>query len=60
MQNVRHDFQLANRNKDRLKMSRGGSCFEHLVQKHNGDLTLIEKKLFGPSNEEERKQGNKK
>ena len=48
MQNVRHDFQLANRNKDRLKMSRGGRGFEHLVQKHNGALTLIEKKLFGP------------
>ena len=49
MQNVRHDFQLANRNKDRLKMSGGGGRgFEHLVQKHNGALTLIEKKLFGP------------
>ena len=47
MQKVRHDFQLANRKKDRLKMSGGGGT-EHLVQKHNGALALIEKKLFGP------------
>ena len=46
MQKVRHDFQLASRKKDRLKMSGGGT--EHLVQKHNGALALIEKKLFGP------------
>ena len=48
MQKVRHDLQLANRKKDRLKMSRGGGGTEHLVQKHNGALALIEKKLFGP------------
>ena len=49
MQKIRHDFQLANRKKDRLKMSRGGGGgTEHLVQKHNGALALIEKKPFGP------------
>ena len=49
MQKVRHDFQLANRKKYRLKMSRRGwGGTEHLGQKHNGALALIEKKLFGP------------
>ena len=46
MQKVRHDIQLANPKKDRLKMS--GRAGTELVQKHNGALALIEKKLFGP------------
>ena len=33
---------------------------EHLVQKHNGALALIEKKRDFVLNEEEREQGNKK